>query len=277
MDNNTIDHILRKHPSIGGKFGGVFACDELPKNNYLNKDLFYVVNTDASHLSGQHWLAVYINSNGRNELFDSYGNMQFPPKKEIQQFLNYTDYIYSLSQLQHNLSTVCGQYCVFYIWQRSKGKSLSEIVNLFQKEDFLANDVIVNSAVEQEFNIDEQVINHSFLKHFMKSVNMREALAGNKKMDKMENYTAENNYTDYADYLEPSIPFYPTKEQLHNDELHIQLCVLGGCVFLLGLILIICSYRRLQQANDEIIFDVQLQHEHNLVYNRAQGKRVEVP
>jgi hypothetical protein len=186
MDNNTIDHILKNHPDIQHKFGGVFACDQLP-TDHGNTEKFYVINTDPSDEPGSHWCCVYkspIDGLQNDEYFDSYG--WFPPQEEFKEFMK-NKYTYSCRQLQHDLSTVCGQYCVFYIWQRCKGKTLAEIINLFpfEKHDFLANDLMVNSAVKMAFKIDEQVVDKTFLKqHLMRSVKMQDAQKILQKKDK---------------------------------------------------------------------------------------------
>ncbi len=44
-----------------------------------------VVNTDKSSGPGEHWVAVYVDRNGKGYYFDSYGG---PPLSEIKQFLN---------------------------------------------------------------------------------------------------------------------------------------------------------------------------------------------
>ena len=67
MNTYAIEHALRNIP----RFGGVLAQDEL-KLEYNKSPKFYVVNTDPSHLPGEHWVAFY--TGGRPEFFDSTGH-----------------------------------------------------------------------------------------------------------------------------------------------------------------------------------------------------------
>jgi len=65
--------------------------------------------------------------------------------------------------LQHPYTTVCGQYCIFYIIQRCNGLSFEKIIDLFSDKEFLMNDTVVNAAVEGIFDIDLNVINKNFI------------------------------------------------------------------------------------------------------------------
>jgi hypothetical protein len=97
-------------------FIGVFPRDLLPKEKITKRPIALIVNTDPSYLPGQHWIALFINTDNVAEYFDSYG---LPPlNKEIFQFLNKLNVeklVYQTKQLQGLRSSTCGHYCVTFI------------------------------------------------------------------------------------------------------------------------------------------------------------------
>ena len=54
--------------------------------------------------------------------------------------------------LQSSWSNVCGQYCIFYLYHKSRGYSMSKIVNLFT-DDTSINDRNVACYVKKHFNV----------------------------------------------------------------------------------------------------------------------------
>lgn len=172
MDNHTIDKLLRSHNKTKKRFVGVFASDTLPNSDEIkDTDCFYVVNLDAIKDPGSHWVVVHSCLNDINEYFDSYG--WHSKNKSITSFMR-KHYIYCDKQVQDDRSTVCGQWCIFFIWQRCKGKTMKDIINLFSKSTPLVNDVMINAAVEKEFKTDQKVLDNKFLSKQMRSVKQAE-------------------------------------------------------------------------------------------------------
>jgi len=91
---------------------------------------FYIMNTDASYLSGSHWTVIYLPSKlGLVEYFDSFGSP--PPEKLINE-----PYIYNTVQLQNVFSAVCGHYCLLFIWYRKKlNVSLGDFVRKMSRRN----------------------------------------------------------------------------------------------------------------------------------------------
>ena len=106
---------------------GVFARDELPNLTRESRPWRLILNTDPKALPGTHWLALYGPSGGRIELFDSFS---LPP---INYNLDSLDSLHLSFSLQSPSSSVCGDYCLVYIYLRSHSYSLSDIVYLFSK------------------------------------------------------------------------------------------------------------------------------------------------
>ena len=122
-------------------FGGVRPSDML-QNCEVNK--FYIVNTDPSTKPGQHWVAVYL-KRGCCEFFDSLGQAPAQYSKNFNDllFIHGPSYMYTNYRLQNYGSSVCGQYCIFYIMMRSQGYSLYNIVNFFNTHSLKFNDSVV--------------------------------------------------------------------------------------------------------------------------------------
>ena len=90
----------------------------------------FVFNTHYSHQPGEHWLAVYANDS-EVDFFDSFGRSVsfYPDVNEILSIHGGYETIRSNeTQLQNFLSTVCGDYCVYFCLLRSRGWSMDEIV-----------------------------------------------------------------------------------------------------------------------------------------------------
>ena len=59
MNSDEIDRFLRTRVR---DFDGVFSIDNLPDNPHL-----LVCNTDPSDRPGQHWIAIYVDEDGRGD------------------------------------------------------------------------------------------------------------------------------------------------------------------------------------------------------------------
>ena len=95
---------------------GTFARDLLPNNLPLRRKAGLIVNTDTHDLPVEHWIAIYLDGNGRGEYFDSYG---LPPlHKEFIDFMRKNcrlGWCWNLVTLQCLTCITCGQYCLIYI------------------------------------------------------------------------------------------------------------------------------------------------------------------
>ena len=87
----------------------------------------FVINLDPSYKPGSHWVAVYFDKNGVGEYFDSFPH--YPPH-EVVHFLrsHAKGWQYNRMQVQELYTTTCGQFVVFYIYQKSRGLTLEVIL-----------------------------------------------------------------------------------------------------------------------------------------------------
>ena len=160
MNNWQIDNLLHSHLKTKNIFTGVYPYDVLPPYKDIIKPSAFIINTDPHYKRGEHWIAIYFPSHGLPELFDSYGFSILIP--ELKTFIGNSAYRYNNKLIQNNFSSVCGQYCIYFIYCRSIGKSLNSIVNSFSG-DKISNDEYVNYAVETIFNINLPIYNIPFM------------------------------------------------------------------------------------------------------------------
>jgi len=125
-------------------FAGIYArLDPLP---IYSPPLCFILNTDTTNLPGQHWVCVYIHSNGICEYFDSFGG---DPNPWLGEWINThcTVCYYSRHVFQSINSTTCGLFCLYYLYNRSVNTVLTykQFLSLYFSIDVSENETnIVN-------------------------------------------------------------------------------------------------------------------------------------
>lgn len=153
METDEIYGALKSNQITIKGFHNIYPIDKLPNKKTVryNKrgESFLVVNLDPSYKSGSHWVALCISPslNMADEYFDSYGR---EPPKQICKYLE-GNRLYINKQLQSYTSTICGQWCIYYIWRRLQGFSLNEIVKEFEGSTPEENDKKVNACINKKF------------------------------------------------------------------------------------------------------------------------------
>jgi hypothetical protein len=149
MDTLQVENLLRADCKLSTIFEGVFASDRLPLF-CGGGDLGMVMNLDPSDRGGSHWVCIYV-QDGKGEYFDSYG--MAPPIEEFLDFLqrNSKTWSYNKQELQSLDSTVCGHYCIWFLSERARGRSMQNIVQDFSETDTKRNDQAVKMQVETRF------------------------------------------------------------------------------------------------------------------------------
>ena len=126
MNGDQIEKILAQSLACTRThFLGVFARDQLPTPSKY--PACFVANTDPISLPGTHRVAFFYHSPTHLEFFDSYGEppdfYNFPISKKI---TSLTTNSYPLQSLR---TSVCGQFCVYYLFQRSRSMPMARIVS----------------------------------------------------------------------------------------------------------------------------------------------------
>ncbi len=113
MNTVQIHKILtRLLPQDKVNFLGVFSRDLIPSLNTINYPACFVANTDSSSKPGEHWVAFYLKSKHKVEFFDSYGF-----HSRLYGFTIPID-SYNHTQYQSFNSTLCGHFCILYLYTR---------------------------------------------------------------------------------------------------------------------------------------------------------------
>lgn len=152
MDTIQLNHALRSRTDLPpGVFKGVFALNQLPFVYSLTKPFAFIVNTDPWPLEGKHWIALFCENDGKIEYFDSAGN---PPSAVIwNRFGTPSTVVYNPRQLQHSCSSVCGEYCLLFVYCRLKSVSFQDFISCFKSPNRLLNDKKAYNIAHEYFDI----------------------------------------------------------------------------------------------------------------------------
>lgn len=158
MNTVQLTSLARSCPTSNSYFRGVYALDTIPSS--LCEPSTYICNLDTSDKPGSHWVSFYVPPLRTEpvEYFDSYG-LQAPSDIE-RRFLSgrpCSYYLYNNRMLQSLSSAVCGQYALYFIWQRPIQLDMDRVLNIFDSDIHLYNDLIVNSLVKVHFKVDLDV------------------------------------------------------------------------------------------------------------------------
>lgn len=146
-------------------FIGVYSLNNLPyiiryQHSAIKhvKPICFIVNTDTTNLPGQHWIAIFIDENNIGEVFDSFGRL---PPSHIQRWMNINTrfWYYSQDCIQSISSTMCGAFCLYYLFHKSRGISLQVILSHFDFIFLQCNDYIVQRFV---IKLSESTVSDSY-------------------------------------------------------------------------------------------------------------------
>ena len=128
MNSRQLCWILSGDKFTKLSFRCVYAIDEMKSMKSVSYPSSFVINFDLSYKPGNHQVAVYFEKNGVGEYFDSLAG--YPPH-EVVHFLCFhaKGWQYNCMQVQELYTTTCGQFFVFYIYQKSRGLML-ELITL---------------------------------------------------------------------------------------------------------------------------------------------------
>ena len=170
MNSRQLRWILSNDKVTSRTFKGVYALDEIVHIKQKSLPSAYVFNLDPSYKPGSHWVAVYIDRKGCPEYFDSFGR---PPPREIKDFLNTCaeSWKHNHVPIQELYSTTCGQFVVFYIYQRCSGLTLQAIIRkYFNLHAKLRNDVLVRDFVKMHYKLSAKVVDPNFISRVAKEI-----------------------------------------------------------------------------------------------------------
>lgn len=132
MEESRIRSFLMRDRYARNELGGVLARNELPDSIGL-KPRTYVVNTETRKQGGLHWLTLHFPKNGPPEFFDSLGEDARHYSLDLERFLlkDGRSYSKNKSRIQNYGSDLCGVYCCYFAYYRSRGVVMNNILNSF--------------------------------------------------------------------------------------------------------------------------------------------------
>ena len=130
-------------------FLGVFSIDTLPKRIPIN--YFLICNTDTSSGPGIHWFALFRASKSNLECFDSLGVNT--AKQQILRAINFSGVKklkFNESQLQPNNSSLCGQFSIYFLFERlhNLDYKFHELLNELFSDNLDTNQKVVECFFE---------------------------------------------------------------------------------------------------------------------------------
>ena len=163
MNTSQLHRAMMSEPLCRDNFIGVFASDKLPKT-VKTYPACMIANVDDSKQPGSHWVAFFFDQEGQGQFFDSYGHSPQHYTTKFNDLLNKNSnsWTFNRKKVQSDFTTVCGQYCLYYVLFRCKGGRLTEMLDLFGEDTYL-NDITVNEFVKERFMLNTRVVDDDFL------------------------------------------------------------------------------------------------------------------
>ena len=130
MDGLQLWHALHENETTRTLFDGIYAVDTLLTST-PEKPKLLLCNTDPSDRPGRHWLLIFMDGGDTAELFDSMGGELEDYDARLRTFLyrHARDIRRALHRVQPMGTDLCGYYCLYYAYMRSRGHSMEAILN----------------------------------------------------------------------------------------------------------------------------------------------------
>lgn len=163
MNATEIEKALLQDKNVREVWVGIFAADMLPTKEYPGA---YIANTKPSSHSGEHWVAFYTTEPGKLEAFDSYGKNPCEYSEDLKNWIGKDYVIHSSAHCQNYDSTVCGQYCMFFVLLRAKGFSFEDVLSALTKHKGV-NDAFVCKFINKYFTVKTIVQDYEFIRQWI--------------------------------------------------------------------------------------------------------------
>ena len=126
-------------------FNGVFSYDQFDPAECPHYPIAMVVNARPGRVEMGHWCAVFVDRDRNGNFFDSYGLRPWGKfSKFFERHSNKTFFSKDILQLDE---TSCGQHCIFFVCQMSKGRLLEDVLMLYRTHAYKTGDEMVNLYV----------------------------------------------------------------------------------------------------------------------------------
>lgn len=137
-------------------FLGVFAVNTLPiqhlSSSSSNLPALLIVNSDTANLAGQHWRAIYIDTERHGEIFDSLA-LAVSPILEAWINRQTINWITSDTAIQHPRIPSCGAFALHFVIHRLAMGNLKTYLDTYfpssssSDSDFVRNELFIRDFV----------------------------------------------------------------------------------------------------------------------------------
>lgn len=159
MDTSQLLCALNNDPQMDEYEKRVLAKDEFMRAR-LSKKGVYICNEEPSTKSGSHWMLI-VTKPKETYFIDSFGKTPgyYGLLAKLKRLKNK---IFSLEYaIQDSLSTLCGEYCLFYAYHICRDFPL-DFVNSFFTNDYVRNDQNVKEFIWRKFPGHERISTNIF-------------------------------------------------------------------------------------------------------------------
>ena len=164
LNTYQIDARAKNDSFLKHEWGGVYPSDLLTKQIGFKRPKGYIANTDPSNKSGSHWVSFnFPREEEIVEFYDSYGLLPSFYTPYFSHFIkeNGKHLLRSNVDSQGLFSDVCGYYALGYLHMRSKGRSMSSIINSFPVNSKNTNDKKIAEYVNYNIPMPRHGRHHS--------------------------------------------------------------------------------------------------------------------
>ena len=151
-------------------FRGVYAIDEMKLIKTISYPSSFIINLDPSYKPSSHWVAVYFDKNGVTEYFDSFAC--YPPHEVVHFLCSHAKgWQCNHMQVQELYTMTCGQFVVFYTYEKSPGLTLEVILReYFSTHNKLRDDLLGRDFVKLHYHHDAKVMDLNFIRQNKESI-----------------------------------------------------------------------------------------------------------
>ena len=144
MISNEIIEFFNRYPHLKKYFLGIRNIDTLSKTVPINH--FVICNTDLSSGPGKHWFVLFRYNQRELECFDSLGvGAERQAFLRSVKFKSIRELNYNESPVQSVESSSCGQFCLFFIFERLHNLDFefSDLINEIFTDNLEKNEHVV--------------------------------------------------------------------------------------------------------------------------------------
>lgn len=157
MNNREIDEFAFGNKYCRRGFKGCMPFDALPSKKINKFPVTYILNSCSLSDSAQnsdicHWFALHIGSD-KITVFNSAGGEEFKYLTPVKEFLAKQKkiVIFNKNQIQNYGSSVCGLYCLLFIYIMGRNISFKRFMSSFNTRNLHKNDEIVKFLFNRAF------------------------------------------------------------------------------------------------------------------------------